>query len=230
MTARGIGICAVATVGLLAACAGNKGAELYFPLAQGRSWSYVMLVRAGSEPDDRTFETSRRVTNLPQQRFEGTSVTPQRIEAFGQTQVRLIDVSADAVSELATQVSQADKPSARVPPNIILRFPLAVSASWATSWQSSQFAQTTLIPLTKTVVRTDGKVSLSAGEFNDCLELSSEGQGSVSAPEGPVRVTVEGREWFAPGVGLVRSSFREEVEDRPDAATRVDLELAEFTR
>lgn len=230
ITARGVGMVAVVAVGLLGACTGNTEAERFYPLTPGRTWSYVMLVRTGSEPDERTIETSRRVTNLQRQWFDGALVTPQRVDAFGQAQMQLIEVSADAVTEVGTQTSPTDKPGTLVPPNVMMKFPLEVSASWATTWQSSQFAQTTLIPITKTVVRTDGVVSLPAGEFKDCVELSSEGRGSLTAPEGPVAVTVFGREWFAPDIGLVRSSFREEVEARPENATRVDFELSEFAR
>ncbi|QNT68554.1 hypothetical protein [Defluviicoccus vanus] len=84
--------------------------------------------------------------------------------------------------------------------------------------------------MTKTVARTDGKISLPAGEFEGCLVLSIQGHGQVTAPSGPVEVTVEGEEWFSPGVGLIKGSFREDVAGQPDNATRVDVNLASFNR
>lgn len=225
---RKTGFVVLAMLGVLGGCSGTTEAERYYPLADGRRWSYVMIIRNGTEPDARTLETSSTVTNLPALRFAGKKVTPQQTEAFGQSQVRLIHASADGVAEVATQTDPTAQPVARVPPNEVLRSPLQVGRSWPSTWQSNQFAQTTLVPMTKTVARTDGRITLPAGEFGDCLVLSIEGHGPVNAPEGPVNVTVEGEEWFAPGVGLVRGSFREEVAGRPENATRVDLDLADF--
>lgn len=217
-------------LGLVGACGSGTEVETFYPLTSGRNWSYVLLLRQGTEADARTVETSSRVTNLPPQTFQAATVTPQQTQAFGQTQVRLIRANAEGVAEVAMQPDPAGSPLPRVPPNYILRLPLQMGASWQSTWQSNQFSQTTLIPMTKTVARTDGKISLPAGEFEGCLVLSIQGHGQVTAPSGPVEVTVEGEEWFSPGVGLIKGSFREDVAGQPDNATRIDINLASFNR
>lgn len=230
VSAKKIGAAGLVALSVLSGCGGSTEAERFYPLAEGRSWSYVMTFRNGTEPDARTIETHSKVTNLASQRFDGQSVTPQRNEAMGGAQVRLIRASSEGIAEVATQSDPTATPVPRVPPNGVLRTPLQVGNAWQATWQSSQFAQTTLLPMTKTVSRTDGTITLPAGEFANCLVLSIKGQGPVRAPEGPVEVTVEGEEWFAPDVGMIRGSFREEVDGRPENATRVDLDLAEFSR
>jgi hypothetical protein len=198
------GVAALVALFTVTSCGGSTEAERFYPLAEGRTWSYVMIVRNGTEPDARTIETHSKVTNLATLSFEGQTVTPQRKEAFGGTQLRLIRASAEGITEVATQAGATAKPVPRVPPDPVLRTPLQVGTSWQATWQSGQFAQTTLLPMTKTIARTDGTITLPAGEFANCLVLSIRGQGAVSAPDGPVEVTVEGEEWFAPDVGMIR--------------------------
>ncbi|NJO56098.1 MAG: hypothetical protein HC834_06830 [Rhodospirillales bacterium] len=60
--------------------------------------------------------------------------------------------------------------------------------------------------------------------------LRMEGRGPVRGPAGPIDVRVIGEEWFAPELGMIRASFLEEVQGRPENAVRVDLDLIESQR
>jgi hypothetical protein len=131
---------------------------------------------------------------------------------------------------VATRPDPAASLIKRDPPNYVLKLPLNVGESWQATWQSNQFAQTTLIPMTKTVAENDGKISVPAGEFDDLLLVRIDGHGPVIGPGGPVDVRVVGEEWFKPEVGLIRGSFREEVRDYPENATRIELDLIEYQR
>jgi hypothetical protein len=230
MIERTVGAAVIGLLGLVGGCAGDDKAELYYPLAAGRTWTYAMRIRQGVESDARTVEASSTVTNLPAGTFDGSAVTPQQTLAFGQTQTRLMRVSTEGVAEVATQPEPPAKAIPRIPPNVVLRRPLQVGAHWQSTWQSNQLARTTLVPMTKTVTRVDGRITLPAGEFDRCLVVSIHGGGPVTAPGESVDVVVDGEEWFAPGVGLIRGSFREEVQGRPGNATRVELELTSFRR
>ena len=206
-------------------------AETYYPLAADRTWSYRMVVHQGNEADaPPTLTNTNKVTNLPPQRFEGIAVTPQQSDVSGQRSNRLIAVVDDGIAEVATQPDLEASPIPRRPPNYVLKEPLKVGESWQAAWQSNQFAQTTLIPMTKTVALNDGKISVPAGEFDGLLLLRIDGHGPVNGPGGLVDVRVVGEEWFKPEVGLIRGSFREEVRDYPDNATRIDLDLTESQR
>ena len=189
-----------------------------------------MTMRQGNEADARSTQTSSKVTNLPAQRFEDSAVTPQQSEVSGQRSNRLIAAVNDGIAEVATQPDPGASPIPRRPPNYVLKLPLTVGKSWQATWQSNQFAHTTPIPMTKTVALNDGKIRVPAGEFDGLLLVRIDGHGPVSGPGGPVDVRVVGEEWFKRGVGLIRGSFREEVHDYPDNATRVDSDLIEYHR
>lgn len=226
MIERTIGAAAIGLLGLVAGCATDHRAERYYPLAAGRTWTYVLRIWQGSEPEVRTVEVDSRVANLSAATFDGRAVTPQQTLAFGQTQTRLITASESGVAEVATRPDPAGPPIPRVPPNDVLRTPLQVGASWQSTWQSNQLGQTTLIPMTKTVARIDGRITVPAGDFAGCVVVSIRGRGRVTTANDAIDVVVEGEEWFAPDVGLVRGSFREEVPGRPANTTRVDLQLS----
>lgn len=229
MTARVMGILAFALLAVIAGCERADEADRFYPLGPGRSWSYTMLIRQGDAPEARTLETSSKVTNLAATSFDTATVTPQETQSFGQRQIRLMRASDEGVVELASQPNTDSQPIRREPPNFVLRAPLSVGHAWQSTWQSAQFAQMTLIPMTKTVARHDGVITVPAGKFENCLVLTIEGKGLVTAPEGPVQVNVEGEEWFSPGVGLIKGAFRETVEGHPENATQVEVNLNAFS-
>jgi len=211
-------------------CRGSDATDAYYPLAADRTWSYRMIMRQGNEADARSTQTSSKVTNLPAQRFEDSTVTPQQSEVSGQRSNRLIAAVNDGIAEMATQPDPGASPIRRRPPNYVLKLPLTVGKSWQATWQSNQFAHTTPIPMTKTVALNDGKISVPAGDFDGLLMLRIDGHGPVSGPGGPVDVRVVGEEWFKRDIGLIRGSFHEEVRGYPDNASSVDLDLTEFHR
>ena len=230
MMERTLGAAAIGLLGVVGGCATDNRAELYYPLTAGRTWNYAMRIRQGAEPEARTVEADSMVTNLPAATFDGKAVTPQQTLAFGRPQTRLITTSEGNIAEVATQPDPPGLPIPRVPPNDVLRLPLQIGASWQSTWQSNQLAQTTLIPMTKTVARIDGRITLPAGDFDRCLVVSIRGRGQVTTASDSIEIAVEGEEWFAPDVGLVRGTFREEVRGRPANTIRVELELAGYGR
>jgi hypothetical protein len=199
----------------------------FYPLEAGRSWTYRLVIVQGAEGSERRVEATSLVVNLPERAFAGETVVPQRQEAFGAARVRLIRDDGESVAE----VGEAGEPQgaivARQPINRIIRRPLTPGASWSAMWETMQSGAPTLLPMQKTVTATDGVVAVAAGRFDGCLGLAIAGGGPVPIGEGPQEMMVTGEEWFAPGVGLVRARFREIVAGRPEAATRVDLELAD---
>jgi hypothetical protein len=224
----GVGIVAVCFFLGVSGCSRPDEADTYYPLAAGRTWSYRMVLHQGNEADARSTQTSSKVTNLPPQRFEGSTVTPQQSEVSGQQSNRLIAAVNDGIAEMATQPDLQASPIPRRPPNYVLKLPLKMGESWQATWQSNQFGHTTPITMTKTVALNDGKISVPAGEFDGLLLLRIDGHGPVSGPGGPVDVRVVGEEWFKRKIGLIRGSFREEVRGYPDNASGVDLDLTEY--
>ena len=144
-------------------------------------------------------------------------MVPQRSEAFGAARVRLIRDDRESVAEVGELTGDAGAFVAREPVNWIIRRPLTPGASWSSTWETTQSRSPTLMPMQKTVRTTDGSIEVAAGRFDGCLGLAIAGGGTVATgPERDVEedVVVSGEEWFAPDVGLVRASFREDVAGR----------------
>ncbi|NJO56097.1 MAG: hypothetical protein HC834_06825 [Rhodospirillales bacterium] len=152
------GILAALVVLAVGGCESRNEALSFYPLTTGAVWNYRMIIREGTEPEARTLQTSSTVVNLKQVSFDGSTVTPQQTSAFGQAQNRLIQVFDDGVAEVAVQPDPDAAPIPRTPPNYVIKMPLRVGSTWTSSWQSNQFEQTTLIPITKTVAMTDGTI------------------------------------------------------------------------
>ena len=192
----------------------------FYPLEAGRFWTYRLVIVQGAEGSERRVEATSLVVNLPERAFAGETVVPQRQEAFGAARIRLIRDDGESVAEVGEASELQEAVVVRQPINRIIGRPLTPGASWSAMWETMQSGAPTLLPMQKTVTATDGVVAVAAGRFDGCLGLAIAG-------EGPQEMMVTGEEWFAPGVGLVRASFRKIVAGRPEAATRVDLELAD---
>lgn len=72
------------------------------------------------------------------------------------------------------------------------------------------------VDLAARVVATDATIEVPAGRFRDCVRVEANGRALVPADRGnlEVEVAVSQTEWYAPGVGLVRS-VRIESADSP---------------
>lgn len=114
-------------------------------------------------------------------------------------------------------------PRSDSPPRVVLPALLKPGSAWQTHSTLALVESRTfeprdrLIPrrlpvtLEMRVVGMDATVEVAAGRFADCLEV--EGQGVAEVPtdrgNGTASVAVEVREWFAPGIGLVKLERRE---------------------
>jgi hypothetical protein len=212
--------CLAAAALLVAACA--PPSERYYPLDAGRSWTYAMTIQPAS---GQAATATSLVTNLSERTVAGRTVTPQQAEAFDQRRLRFISVDDRGVVEIADQDSNASEPQIKSPPNSILKTPIAVGATWETTWETNQFGKRTLLPMTKKIESTEGPCTVPAGTFSNCLHLRLTGSGPVSADDGSAIVDVDGEEWFAPSVGYVRGIFMESVRGLPQNGLRIEVAL-----
>ena len=210
---------------LVSACAPST--KSYYPLDAGRSWTYAMVIQPAS---GQAVTANSHVTNLEERFVAGLTVTPQETEAFGQRRLRFISVDDRGVVEVADQDSNASEPQIKTPPNTILKIPIAVGASWETTWETNQFGTRTLLPITKKVESTDRPCTVAGSTFNNCLHLRLAGSGLVSAGDDSAIVDVAGEEWFAPGLGYVKGLFTESARGLPQNGVRVEVTLSDSTR
>jgi hypothetical protein len=131
------------------------------------------------------------------------------------------------VFELAQQVADGAPIVPRESPNYVLKQPLQAGTQWSSIWQSAQPSGPFVFPITKTIAATDEVITVPAGGFRGCVRI--EIAGSASLPDSGATLRVQGREWYAPGVGYVKGSFQEEVVGAPERGTEIRFALQSHT-
>jgi hypothetical protein len=217
-------------LGLIASCNGCGGdLKSYYPLDEGRTWSYAVTIRQGGGTG-KPIEAASTVSNLRGRTLSGRTVTPQESRQFGQVQLRFVAEETDGIAEIAAQSAGDTSPQMKQPPNYVLKQPLRAGTEWSSIWQSNQFGAVTLIPISKRIAE-HGRTHTSAGrKFDDCLQLQISGAGTVAGPKGPTAIKLEGEEWYCAGVGFVQGVFREDIPEFPVNTTTIGLELTGYQR
>ena len=210
---------------LIASCCGcASDLKIYYPLDAARTWRYALTVRQGGEAG-KPIEAASTVTNLPQRTLSGRAVTPQESRQFGQVRLRFIAELPDGIAEVAAQSANDTAPQMKELPNYVLKQPLRAGTEWASTWQSNQFGAVTMVPIDKRIAQRGRAHACAAGRFDDCLRLDISGGGTVTGPNGPTAIKVDGQEWYCAGVGFVQGVFREDLPDFPVNTTVIGLEL-----
>lgn len=217
-------------LGLIASCNGCGGdLKSYYPLDEGRTWSYTVTIRQGGGAG-KPIEAASTVSNLRGRTLSGRTVTPQESRQFGQVQLRFVAEETDGIAEIAAQSAGDTSPQMKSPPNYVLKQPLRAGTEWSSIWQSNQFGAVTGIPVSKRIAERGRARTSAMGKFDDCLRLQISGVGTVAAPNGPTPIKVEGEEWYCAGVGFVQGVFREDIPEFPVNTTTIGLELTGYQR
>jgi hypothetical protein len=194
----------VAALALTVAGCGSPPAD-YFPLGTRQQWEYgVSRTIKGQEQRQKLL-----LANLPPVTLEGRQYFPQR----------RLDGTVDLFERVADGIFHVNPANeARVR---ILPMPMEVGASWSEKTTirfleiTGAFAPTFLerisnsIALDFVIESVDETVDTPAGRFANCLRVR--GSGSMFAGQtlrtylGIRFINVDQTEWYAPGIGLVKS-------------------------
>jgi len=156
----------------------EKPVETYFPMQPGNFWSYRGV---GSEFADFTEQVLFRNEQLVQLKRANQGTTMVLIYEIDVNSITLV-FSAEEFYEETNLLTQ-HKENRR---EIILKKPFHVGASWISGDR------------TYTIVDTNATVSTPAGIFMHCLKIHS----TFEAGEHEIF------QYYAPGVGMVKSEFR----------------------
>lgn len=198
----------------LSGCGG--AADSYFPLEQGRWWEYAVAVTILDE----TARQKELVRNAGEGRWEGE---PVRLREHPGGAVSLYQAMDEGVRRVATRAPEASEVLADAPGHFVLREPLAVGTAWQLTSRLSLIESRTFEPndriirrrvpvtLNYAVEAVNDTVSVPAGRFEGCLRVRAAGSAVVLVDRGleSAVVEVEAYDWYAPGVGLVKSTRRE---------------------
>lgn len=206
---------------LLAACGGDSQAR-YFPLEQGMSWRYVVQ----STTMDGT-ETQKYVIQAGEPRSWQGETLPVRVTLAGS---RLFyRVNEKGVFRVATQRPDAAKPTAVSDDRrTVLRYPLEPGTAWQETSetvtlyrtgppQRSEYHIKVPVNLEYTIQAANDSVKVPAGRFTNCLRIRAEGvkrQYDAGNYVGRTDITVEQTDWYAPGIGLVKSVRKESTSNK----------------
>lgn len=188
-----------------------------FPTTPGRWWYYATETKILDEP-------RRQRLFIANVAYDGRTLLQRRQGAWD----HLYAVGDEAVEHQAYLNRMGGARQARVAPAVLLPVPPVPGASWQfksrlrliesrTFAAEDRLANRYLpVDMTARITADDENVSVPAGRYDDCVRVEAVGKTLVPADRGSleVEVTVTQTEWYAPGVGLVKT-MRVEQADSP---------------
>lgn len=205
----------------------------YFPLGAGHSWEYQVHERLVQVE-----RTSRLlVVTLGEYRFDGSSAYLRQINNH---QLEVLDDGKYGIRRLGVKDSDLT-PLDTHNAGMLLAKPWAIGTQWQ-QISVTGVLQTTVDPfrrlfrveqpieMTYTIELLDDFVTTPAGTFTNCLRVRGKGEGFFKGDK-TVRgaaVRVEHLDWYAPGIGLVKSDRLETTESNIVPGGRYTLELVHF--
>jgi hypothetical protein len=223
----------VAALGFGAFYLGGSGEGDYFPLQAGRSWTYTMHVDVhGADPE--TFKSV--AVNLSQETVDGARATP-RLYHDG----RVLYYRRDGGGIRAVAFHEpGGPPQPAAAGQYVLKFPVEPGTAWRTPSHTSLLTQRLLyrkvmavaipIDIDHAIAAVDETVTVPAGRFRHCVHVKGTAKTTVNALDSTriLPVSVEVEDWFAPGVGLVKSVRSEIAGAERTGNARMVMELEAF--
>jgi hypothetical protein len=200
----------------LAACDRPSHDHPYFPLAQGRSWTYEVTAQLDG-PEGRTDITHTTLTNMGRETLNSADAWRRRSSEGIQYWLRQDDKGG--IVRVASKSPLEARATLDAFPRVVLPQQMVMGATWQTDTtlyllrrRSERPAEFRLvdkykaIPMTYTVTDLNQKVSTPAGQFDGCALVSGRAdvvmwvEAAMSFKPTPVLT----REWYCPDIGLVQ--------------------------
>lgn len=220
---------------LLVACY-KPASNDYFPLDQGLSWDYQVTIEHPERIDTRQLI----IENMGQTSLKEEKVS---IRSTSNGTDYYLAQRADGIYRLAKRTLVESEPRLDASPRMVLPLPIAQAKgkTWSTISQpyliervyegmDVMTADMLQFPMTYSVLSLDETVEVAAGSFSHCILV--EGQTDLSlyadARTGNTTVPITTREWYAPGVGLVKLEREEPLNTDVYKGGRIVMELVKF--
>lgn len=214
-------------------CERSAGTADYFPLEPGHHWQYrIERTTMDGRTELRHVLQTGRVP--PGAAFDAVRVTAGGVRY-------LYEIDEDGIFRVDLQ--PAGSPRGAPERTLVLPHHLDETSSWQTRshtavlensgppWETL-FRITTPVAMKYRVEQTDADIDTPAGRFEGCLVIRGVGSASVDAGNyiGRTRIEIASREWFAPGVGLVRMERDETTGAAALSSGRLLVELDRWWR
>ena len=207
----------VAALSIAMATSGcGRKAEEYFPLEKGRYWEYQMKVSIlGHDAIQKQV-----YRNQGSGEFDGKRVQIREYPGGGHGYFR---VTREGVERVASAGLSSEDLKADPPGTFMLKMPYKKGTTWKATSRLSLIESRTfepsdrIIPLhipvrmSFVIEADDDVVRVPAGEFSHCLRVHGTGDLTIRVDRGYHRayIQVDEVDWYAPGVGLVKSQRSE---------------------
>jgi hypothetical protein len=197
---------------------GVEPAEKYYPLKEGITWVYsVSSKKPGGE--------RITVTSLAPREVKGKTAHPRKWEVGGGVKYYFIAKDDAGVYRYAEQKGDAGEPQIITPKVYYLKNPVDVGTTWDTVTKLGEDE----LKVNITVESIGEKVQVPAGKYENCVKLKHEGR-MQPKEGGTVPLSLTAYEWYAPGVGLVKSMFtiKQSIKGKATAQDSVTHQLESF--
>jgi hypothetical protein len=215
--------------GLMVSCSGGFGSADYFPTEKGTTWQYVLtyeLPEENSPASKRQESLSLTAVGEKPVYFPENKKVSYPVRQSGQGTDYYIDEKDDGYYRVAKRLVVEVKPKPDAKPLLILPKGknLRVGYTWSAlggpytvQWQppfTEMNASIKPFDLLYEIAGLNETVETPAGKFEKCVKVEAFGRMTVYADPrtGYKEVDVVHREWYAPGVGLVKLEREEPVE------------------
>ncbi len=217
---------------LLLAC-DQPGGD-YYPLAVGDWWQYGISVRTM----DGTQESKQIIRNVGQRMEAGQTVYYRQTTSGQQSRYIVSDMGIQR-----TAVSNNRDGQHASFTSMVLGYPLSTDTQWTGNIITSVLEKTgppqdTLFQIRERVLMNyritsiDDTVQINGISYERCVRVH--GSGSVNADVanyiGRISIVVESDDWYAPGIGLVKSRHNEITDNETIPGGQYRLELEYYNR
>ena len=216
MTVRAV-LLLLFTVLLLPACADKPLGDALFPLAEGHRWTY--RVNTAIDEDGSVREETLTLANRGLETIDGGAAWKRRSDSGIDYWHRS---DASGIYRVAAKGPLDVAPQADNPRRYVLRQPLAVGTAWEAPTLTYVLARKNEVPhalrhvikpvpMNYRVAALAETVQTPAGRFENCVRVDGRAEIRlyVDALFQWRQIPLEAREWYCPGVGLVKLERKE---------------------
>lgn len=228
-----------ACIGLLALCAAcdrhRDDPDSYFPLEPGLGWTYRITTEIGGrQTESQLVEHNDGIVQI-----DGLPHTERVTDQGTRYYVR---EDQDGVYRAAKRTIVEIKPQPDDPPRWILRRPYEVGSNWSQESHpyvlrrlhpyEAQLAGNIQFKMSYQIGALGETVEVPAGRFEGCIRVDGDALLSLyaDARTGYRDIEINTREWYAPGVGLVKLVRTEPHSSDVFGGGKITLALERFKR
>ena len=208
--------------------------DQYFPLGAGKYWRYIMSYKTM----DGNFKGVYAVENLEQTKKNGELLYVRKLldgslNYFRITPEGILLVAREKTVDLKTEYEEEG--------HYIFQFPAQEGTQWKDTTvsrvliktgppQKTEFHIVAKVPVTARIDSMTDTVRVPAGIFKNCMRVNISGDAFTNAGNyvGLTVVKINETNWYAPGVGLVKSIRKETTKSKALDKGKISMELENY--